>query len=210
MKLKMKLKNVQCVENIFKKIILYYRMDIKTGKIICETNPFYNTLNLLLKYFFLNNQSVNISELIQEVTKSELEFQVFMIYKNYAIDLYFQMKNIFDNMSSYNDIIYCLISVIKQNYDKNRNILQPYISSIELNKNDIIEKYHYIKSSYTIKTDNITKLSELNSIISLLEESKSLEIKAQSCKQLALEKLYKLHSTIKNKITLTDELKVLE
>jgi hypothetical protein len=79
-----------------------------------------------------------------------------------------------------------------------------------MNKNDIIEKYHYIKSSYIIKTDNITKLYELNSVISLLEESKSLEIKAQKCKQLALDKLYKLHLTIKNKITISDELKLLK
>jgi hypothetical protein len=185
------------------------RILIETGKNICETNPFYNTLNLLLKYFFLNNDSINISELIHEVTKSELEFQVFMIYKNYAIDLYFQKKNILNHIS-YDEVIYCLISMIKNNYEQNRNILEPYISSIEMNKNDIIEKYHYIKSSYVIKNDNITKLSELNDVISLLEESKKLEIKAQKCKQLALDKLYKLHLTIKNKITTSDELKLLK
>lgn len=75
---------------------------INDGKIICSTNSFYNKLSLLLRYYFLNN--IDTTSLIQDVTKSEMEFQVFMIYKNYAIDLYNNRRKILDNMN-YDDIV---------------------------------------------------------------------------------------------------------
>jgi hypothetical protein len=169
---------------------------INDGKIICSTNSFYNTLSLLLRYYFLNN--IDTTSLIQDVTKSQIEFQVFMIYKNYAIDLYNNHRKILDNMS-YENIIYYIVSTLKTNYDKDRKVLEPYITSINENKNDIIEKYNYIKSSYLIKTD---KISKLNDIISLLEEAKQYEIQSTKCRDKALSLVYDLHQSFDTKTDL--------
>ena len=56
---------------------------VEKGKCICEENEFYKTLSILLRYNFLNEE-IDILKLIKEITKSENEFQVFLIYKNYG------------------------------------------------------------------------------------------------------------------------------
>jgi hypothetical protein len=129
---------------------------IKKGKDICDKNPFYNTLSLLLKYFFINCNDINILDLIRDVTKSEMEFQVFMVYKNYAVDLYFQNKDYFNSeIMSYENIIYFIISLIKENYDINHKVISPYITSIEENKDELIKNYNYIKTTYSLKKENL-------------------------------------------------------
>ena len=82
------------------------------GKNICDENNFYNTLRLLLKYFFLSSRSeVNIMDLIRDVSKTEIEFKVFMVYKNYALDIYYsEVKKLFDSNDevelNYDDITF--------------------------------------------------------------------------------------------------------
>jgi hypothetical protein len=60
---------------------------VKDGQNIIETNSFYNTLHLLLKYYFVRPIELNMMAFIKDVTNSENEFKVFMIYIEYAIYL---------------------------------------------------------------------------------------------------------------------------
>lgn len=172
---------------------------IENGKDICDSNPFYNTLKLLLKYFFLCNSSdVNIMDLIRDVSKSETEFKVFMIYKNYALDVYYSdVKPIFENEKNnviYDDMIFYIIYLVKKNYEENRFVIKPYISSLD--EEDVIEKFNFIKSAYTIQKEQYEKMSNLQEAIALLEESKNLEKKSKLKRDKALSLLYKIHSSI--------------
>jgi len=172
---------------------------IENGKDICESNPFYNTLKLLLKYFFLCNSSdVNIMDLIRDVSKSETEFKVFMIYKNYALDVYYSdVKPIFENEKNnviYDDMIFYIIYLVKKNYEENRFVIKPYISSLD--EEDVIEKFNFIKTAYTIQKEQYEKMSNLQEAIALLEESKNLEKKSKLKRDKALSLLYKIHSSI--------------
>jgi hypothetical protein len=180
---------------------------IEEGKIICSRNPFYETLSLLLKYFFCDN-SINIMDIIKNVTKTELEFQTFMIYKNYALDLYYSHKQYVEDIS-YDNTVYFIISLVKNNYDKNRNVISPYVFSIETNKDDIIEKYHYVKSIYSVKNENIEKMNNLNKIINLLEEAKLYDKKANDCRNNAMKLLYNVKETYTTNSNLP-ELKLLK
>lgn len=174
------------------------RSFIDNGKDICDNNPFYKTLKLLLKYFFLCNSSdVNIMDLIRDVSKSETEFKVFMIYKNYAIDIYYsEVKTNFENEDgfSYDDVIFYIIYLVKTKYEENRFVIKPYISN--LNEEDVIEKFNFIKTAYTIQKEQYEKMSNLQEAISLLEESKMLEKKSKQKRDKALSLLYKIHSSI--------------
>ena len=172
---------------------------IENGKDICDSNPFYNTLKLLLKYFFLCNSSdVNIMDLIRDVSKSETEFKVFMIYKNYALDVYYSdVKPIFENEKNnviYDDMIFYIIYLVKKNYEENRFVIKPYISSLD--EEDVIEKFNFIKTAYTIQKEQYEKMSNLQEAIALLEESKNLEKKSKLKRDKALSLLYKIHSSI--------------
>ena len=54
---------------------------IKTGKEIVKENNFYSTLNLFLKYYFVNKDEKDfyLNNFIKDVTKNENEFKVFML-----------------------------------------------------------------------------------------------------------------------------------
>lgn len=167
---------------------------IENGRKICNENPFYNTLSLLLKYYFISNTDINLMELIRDVTKSEMEFQVFMVYKNYATDLYLSNLNFFqEKLINFEEITYYLIWLIKDTYDKDRTVISPYVSYLDTNKIDVINNYHMIKTTYTVKQENINNLMEITEIINLLENAKKLEKSAIEEKEKALTKLYKLH-----------------
>ena len=58
---------------------------IKDGKKIVDDNPFYHTLNLLIKYYFVQQKDFYLMTFIEDVTSSENEFKVFMIFKEFAI-----------------------------------------------------------------------------------------------------------------------------
>jgi hypothetical protein len=172
------------------------RSFIDNGKNICDSNPFYKTLKLLLKYFFLCNSSdVNIMDLIRDVSKSETEFKVFMIYKNYSLDIYYsEVKPILENDFSYDDVIFYIIYLVKTKYEENRFVIKPYISNLD--EDDVIEKFNFIKTAYTIQKDQYEKISNLQEAIALLEESKMLEKKSKQKRDKALSLLYKIHSSI--------------
>ena len=62
---------------------------LKIGKNIIESNPFYNTLNLFLKYYFVNNREKDyyLNSFIKDIIKNEDEFKVFMVFKEYSLQV---------------------------------------------------------------------------------------------------------------------------
>lgn len=121
------------------------------GKDIINKNPFYNTLSLFLKYHFVKYQEKDfyLMNFIKEITKNENEFKVFIVFKEYAMDIYHRnLDENFKNNSSIDTIINTIIFYLKKSYDNDRNVIKPFITSINENSNDIIEKFHFIKSSY--------------------------------------------------------------
>ncbi len=177
-----------------------YSLFIEGGKKICSENNFYNTLKLLLKYYFIyDKKDINILEILREVSKNEMEFKVFMIYKNFAIDIYHKyVKDIFKigDIISDDDIIYTIIYYVKEEYDKNHSVIKPYISNID--KDDVVEKFNLIKANYQIRLETFEKFSKLEEAISLLEEAKTLEKKSKNIRNKALNILYNIHKSISN------------
>lgn len=169
------------------------------GKTICEENNFYNTLRLLLKYFFLSSRSeINIMNLIRDVSKTEIEFKVFMVYKNYALDIYYSdvkesLENLKEKEINYDDITFYIIYLVKTKYDEDHSVISSYISGID--NDDIIEKFNFIKNTYKIQKEQLEKMSNLQEVITLLENSKVLEKKAKNYRERALSLLYNIHST---------------
>lgn len=188
--------------------MVFLNTDIfKKGKNICDENNFYNTLRLLLKYFFLSSRSeVNIMDLIRDVSKTEMEFKVFMVYKNFALDIYYSdVKTMFDNNDEkefgYDDITFYIIYLVKTKYDNDHSVISPYISGMD--NDDIIEKFNFIKNTYKIQKEQLEKMSNLQEAITLLENSKVFEKKAKSYRDRALSLLYKIHST--TQLSLNDD-----
>ena len=99
--------------------------------------------------------------------------------------------------------------MVKINYDENHSVISPYILTIETNKDEIIEKYHYVKSIYSVKNENIEKINNLNKIISLFEEAKEHDKKANECRSNAMKLLYTIKETF-DKNTIASELKLLK
>ena len=169
------------------------------GKYICGKNNFYSTLRLLLKFFFLSGRSeVNIMDLIRDVSKTEMEFKVFMVYKNYALDIYYsEVKESYENSRekefNYDDITFYIIYLVKTKYDDDHSVISPYVSGLD--NDDIIEKFNFIKNTYKIQKEQFEKMSNLQEAITLLEDSKVLEKKAKFYRERALSLLYKIHSS---------------
>lgn len=165
---------------------------LEIGKNIVESNPFYNTLNLFLKYYFINNTDKDfyLNSFIKEIIKDENEFKVFIVFKEYALHVYHEnFKELFDNINKIEDNVYTLVGYVKTLYEKDRNVIKPYIVNITDNKTDIINKFNYIKSSYTFKTESIQKFEKLKDAITYLEKAKYHEEQAKYYNNIALENL---------------------
>ena len=169
---------------------------IEKGKDICCKNQFYECLKMLLKYYFISgnyfssSKSDNLLHLMSEISKSEMEYKTFMIYKNFAVDVYTKkLEPKFVGLSLV-DLTYAIIYYVKKIYDEDHNVLKPYIE--ELNTTETIESYNYVKLSYTIEKEQLEKIRQIQEIISLLEESDKLEIKAKNMKEKALKMIYQL------------------
>lgn len=165
---------------------------IEIGKNIVETNPFYNTLNLFLKYYFVNNveKEFYFNSFIKDIIKDENEFKVFIVFKEYALHIYHEkFKELFDNINKVEDNIYTLIGYIKLSYDKDKNVIKPYILNITDKNTDIINKFNYIKTSYKFKKESIDKFDKLKDAIKNLEKAKYHEEQAKYYNNIALENL---------------------
>lgn len=174
---------------------------LETGKNIVETNPFYNTLNLFLKYYFVNNveKEFYLNSFIKDIIKDENEFKVFIVFKEYALHIYHEKyKELFDNLNEIDDKIYILIGYIKLAYDNDRNVIKPYISSITENQTDIINKFNYVKSSYIFKEESKDKFKRLKDAITYLEKARYHEEQAKYYNNIALENLKNIKSYFEN------------
>lgn len=172
---------------------------VKEGQNIIDTNSFYNTLHLLLKYYFVRPIELNMMAFIKDVTNSENEFKVFMIYIEYAIYIY---NNIFTNITYDNneDLVYALISYIKKTYDNDRNVLKPFIHSVTENETEIIEKFNMVKATYNFKKDAMDKFEQLNKAIIYLEKAKEYEEQSKKYSNMAIDVLTNLKSQFRKTI----------
>lgn len=163
---------------------------VTTGKQIVKENNFYSTLHLFLKYYFVNKDEKDfyLNNFIKDVTKNENEFKVFMVYKEYALDIYYsKLRHLFENNLCIDDIVYSIISYVKNSYTEDKKVLSPYIVSINENVDEIIEKFNFIKNNYIIKVDLIEKFKKLNESMALLEEAEEHQKNANYCRKKAIE-----------------------
>lgn len=174
---------------------------LETGKNIVNTNPFYNTLNLFLKYYFINTleKEFYLNSFIKDIIKDENEFKVFIVFKEYALHVYHdKYVELFDNTNSLDNKIYVLLGYVKISYENDRNIIKPYISSITDNQTDIINKFNYIKSSYMFKEESLDKFKKLKDAITYLEKARYHEEQAKYYNNIALEDLKNIKSYFEN------------
>ena len=160
------------------------------GKNIIEGNPFYNTLSLFLKYYFEKEKKCYyLNSFIKDIIKNEDEFKVFIVFKEYSLNLYDKYKETFEKLTSAEDIVYTLLGYVKMNYETDRNVIKPFIVSISDNKNEIINKFNYIKSSYIFKIETMDKFQKLKDAITYLEKAKYHEEQARYYNNIALDNL---------------------
>lgn len=181
----------------------------KFGKEIILSNPFYYTLHILLKYSFVKQDDFYIINFIKEITKSETEFKVFMVYKEYALYKYHtHLRELFTPDDNIDDIVYTIIYNMKIEYDNDRSVIKPFIITINENENEIIDKFNFIKNHYELKTSIICKFEQLNIAIEYLEKSKELEKKAKEIEEqskkyssLAIDILHVIKNHFENTIS---------
>ena len=166
---------------------------IEYGKKIIKDNPFYFTLHLILKYYFNNTNEYYFFTFLKDITHSENEFKVFMIYFNYIIDIYNKdIKKINIKYENEDDFIYFLIGFLKNKYDNDRKVLKPYIKNITENEEEIIKKFNIAKSTYNYKKDALERFNNINNAIEYLKKAHDLELEAQKYKDMAMEMLINL------------------
>ena len=171
------------------------------GKNISENNPFYNTLNLFLKYYFTNSKEKDyyLNSFIKEIIKNEEEFKVFMVFKEYDLNVYHnKFKELFENINITDDIVYILIGYVKTQYEVDRNVIKPFITYITGNQNEILNKFNYIKSSYIFKIESMDKFEKLKDAIIYLEQAKYHEEKAKYYNNIALDNLKNIKTHFEN------------
>ena len=160
---------------------------INEGKKIIENNPFYFTLHLLIKYYFVKQQDFYLLDFLKDITKSENEFKVFMVYIEFSIYLYnSQIIDIYCNCDN-EDMVYIIIAYVKKTYDSDKNVLKPFINSITENNEEIIEKFNRVKLAYTFKKDALEKFDVLNEALICLEKAKELENESKKYSNRAIE-----------------------
>ena len=191
---------------------------ISVGKKAVDGNPFYNTLNLFLKYYFVDHYEKEffVTKFIKDIIKNEDDFQVFLIFKDYCLEVFhtkiYHMFNFNEKMEKIEDISYAIIGYVKTSYDNDRTVIKPFIQSLSENKDEILEKFNFIKSTYTFKHDLISKFQKLEEPISYLEKAREHEEKAKYYNNLALESLKNIKNHFENSfknIKNTDSTKIL-
>jgi len=164
---------------------------IELGKDIIKNNPFYFTLHLLLKYYFLQQPDIYIMNFLKDITNTKEEFKVFMIYLEFAKHIYnTEYKQNYIYMDD--DVIYSLIYYVKTRYDNDRSVLQPFITSAIENEYNIVNNFNTAKSMYNFKKDALEKFDSLNMALSYLDKSRELEEEAKKYSKMAIDILQNL------------------
>jgi hypothetical protein len=164
---------------------------IELGKDIIKDNPFYFTLHLLLKYYFLQQPDIYIMNFLKDITNTKEEFKVFMIYLEFAKNIYnIEYKENYTYMND--DMIYTLIYYVKTRYDNDRSVLQPFITSAIENEYNIVNNFNTVKSMYNFKKDALEKFDRLNMALSYLDKARELEEEAKKYSKMAFDILQNL------------------
>ena len=167
---------------------------VKLGQEIVKSNQFYNTLYLILQCYFTKNYEMYFIHLLRSITNREDEFKVFMIHKDYAIKLYenslIGVHHILQNR------LYSLIGLIKTNYDRDRNVIQPYINLETSKESETINQYHTIKNSYVIR--DLVKYEKINEIIKIMQQASDYDNRASV---LYNKGIYMLFSLVTDKVS---------
>ena len=164
------------------------KINIEYGGKIIKENPFYFTLHLILKYYFTNKSEYYLLNFLKDVTNSENEFKVFMIYIEFCIEVYnTKIKNLNIQYENDDEFIYFVIGYIKKLYDNDHSILKPFIKNITENELEVIKKFNIAKLTYNFKKDAIDRFNKLNNAVDLLNKATELENKAKEYKTMAME-----------------------
>lgn len=164
---------------------------IELGKDIIKDNPFYFTLHLLLKYYFLQQPDIYIMNFLKDITNTKEEFKVFMIYLEFAKHIYnTEYKKNYTYMDD--DVIYSLIYYVKTRYDNDRSVLQPFIKSAIENEYNIVNNFNTAKSMYNFKKDALEKFDNLNMALRYLDKARELEEEAKKYSKMAIDILQNL------------------
>jgi hypothetical protein len=173
---------------------------IKNGIEIVNNNPFYHTLYLLLKYYFVKKEDMYLPNFTKSITNSENEFKVFMVYVEFSIYMYTNyLTDVFGEKDGEN-LVYGLISYVKTSYDSDRKILSPFINSITENEVEVLEKFHIVKLNYKLNQDSVDRFNKLNDAVMYLEKSKELEIESKRYSDMALDMLQELKTQFRKSI----------
>jgi hypothetical protein len=176
---------------------------IETGKTICDNNMFFHTLRLVLKYILQGiTKGSNVLDLVKQITKSEMDFRVYTIYKDYGIYLYTTKINfMFNHGDNIDDVTYALIAEIKTTYDLDHKVLEPYVSKLDFDTEKLNHNYHYMKAIPTqfLETETILKKS-----LSLLEEADKLEEQAREFRRQGISLLKSTITMSKKEILLLE------
>jgi hypothetical protein len=160
---------------------------INEGKEIIENNPFYFTLHLLIKYYFVKQQDFYLLDFLKDITKTENEFKVFMVYIEFSIYIYnSQIKNKFINCDN-EDMVYIIIAYVKNTYDTDKNVLKPFINTVTENDDEVIDKFNKVKAAYIFKKDTLEKFDILNEALICLEKAKELENESKKYSNRAID-----------------------
>ena len=151
-----------------------------------------------MKYYFVNNREKDyyLNTFIKDIIRNEDEFKVFVVFKEYSLQVYYDKFNeLFKKLNSTDDIIHTLLGYVKINYEIDKNVIKPFIVSITDNKTEIINKFNFIKSSYIFKIETMDKFDKLKDSITYLEKAKYHEEQAKHYNNMALDNLkdIKLH-----------------
>ena len=161
------------------------------GLNIIKTNKFYLTLHFLLKCHFIKQDDFNIINYIKDVIKSEDEFKVFMIYRDYSLHVY--KENLLKSVLSENDniefVLLTIIGYVYKTYTENHNVLKPFITQVTENKDKVLEQYDMFKNSFIIKTEEI---DNINTALIYLDKAKYLEMESRKYNNMAIEILQKI------------------
>ena len=182
---------------------------IRIGKEIVEDNQFYYTLSILLKCYFVNQKNFYMLDFLKEITKSEMDFKVFLIYKDYGIHIYQTIiKDFLKEDESIDEIVYNIIYHVKTEYDKDRKVLLPFIENLNENENQVLEMFNFIKAGYQFKIETLTKFEQIKQAISYLEKSKQLKKDADKYSEMAMVLLCNLKENFGNTIKTIDNMEI--
>jgi hypothetical protein len=172
---------------------------INEGKNIIKTNPFYYVLHLIIKSHFLPQKEIDFYNFAQNLLNSETDFKVFCVFKEFAVFIYNEkVKYLIKEEDNIDDIIFLIIYFVKSEYDKDRNIIKPYISNITENENIVLEKFNFIKRHYEINCIINNHYEKYEYALSLLEESKKLEKKSSELSTEAIKILLNIKNQFIN------------